>query len=45
MYNKVTKKLTYFQFKKDENTADEISDYLWNKMKMICDKNCNTLVQ
>jgi len=44
MYNRITKNLTYFEFKKDENTADEISDYLWNKMKMVCDKNWNTLL-
>lgn len=39
LYSRITKKLAYFAFNTNENTADEISDYLWNKMMSVSDKN------
>lgn len=35
LFNKLTMRLTYFEFNKEQKTANEISEYLWTKMKSI----------
>jgi len=42
-YNRITKKLAYFEFNTDEKTDDEISICLWNKIKLVSDKNWEIL--
>ncbi|XP_060843535.1 uncharacterized protein LOC132923509 isoform X2 [Rhopalosiphum padi] len=42
-YNRITKKLAYFEFNTDEKTDNEISECLWNKIKLVSDKNWETL--
>lgn len=43
MFNRKTRKLAYFEFNKEEKTADKISESLWKKMKLISDKNWESL--
>lgn len=38
MFNRITKNLTYFEFNSNEKSVDEISEYLWNKIKSVSDK-------
>lgn len=42
-YNRITKKLAYFEFNTDEKTDNEISVCLWNKIKLVSDKNWEML--
>lgn len=35
MINKITKKVAYFEFNKNEETADEISTYMYGKIKSV----------
>ncbi|XP_025206568.1 uncharacterized protein LOC112602612 [Melanaphis sacchari] len=42
-YNRITKKLAYFEFNTDEKTDNEISQCLWNKIKLVSDNNWETL--
>ncbi|KAF0742413.1 Uncharacterized protein FWK35_00025406 [Aphis craccivora] len=41
-YNRITKKLAYFEFN-TEKTENTISECLWNKIKLVSDKNWETL--
>lgn len=42
-YNRITKKLAYFEFNAGEKTDSKISECLWNKIKLVSDKNWETL--
>jgi len=43
MFNLITKKLAYFKFDTNEKNADNISRYLWTKMKCVSDKHWENL--
>ncbi|XP_050538480.1 uncharacterized protein LOC126903941 isoform X6 [Daktulosphaira vitifoliae] len=43
MYNRITMKLTYFEFNTETKSADEITKYLWNKIQKISDKNWESI--
>jgi len=42
-FNRIMKKLAYFEFNTDEKTDSEIAECLWNKIKLVSDKNWETL--
>ncbi|KAE9527691.1 hypothetical protein AGLY_012764 [Aphis glycines] len=42
-YNRITKKLAYFEFNTGEKTDNKISECLWNKIQLVSDKNWETL--
>lgn len=42
-FNRTTKKLAYFEFNTDEKTDSEIAANLWNKIKLVSDKNWEIL--
>lgn len=42
-FNTITKKLAYFEFNTDEKTDSEIAECLWNKIKLVSDKNWEKL--
>lgn len=44
MFNTITKKLKYFEFNMNGKTANEISEYLWNNIKLLSDKNWEILL-
>lgn len=42
-YNRITKKLAYFEFNSKEKNDVEISECLWKKIMLVSDKNWETL--
>lgn len=41
IYNRISKKLAYFEFNTGEQTNNEISVYLWNKIKLVSEEKSN----
>ncbi|NP_001232993.1 uncharacterized protein LOC100163924 [Acyrthosiphon pisum] len=44
-FNRITKKLAYFEFNTDEKTDNEIAECLWNKIKLVSDKTWEMLTE